>query len=194
MPEDGFDDVPHANTHESAIDCVVWWRIANGVAPGRYGPSRRVERGQVASFLVRTLHHTSRPLPVAGADRFRDDRRSVHEPAIDQLAGAGIATGFPDATFRPKRPITRGELATLLVRVLEHAGGRALAAGPDRFGDDDGSAHEANIDKAAAAGIVEGGPDGRYAPSQYVRRDQMGSFLARTLQWLDANGHLAPRP
>jgi hypothetical protein len=30
VPEDGFTDLPEGAAHEAAVDCVVWWRIAQG--------------------------------------------------------------------------------------------------------------------------------------------------------------------
>lgn len=49
------------------------------------------------------------------------------------------------------------------------------------FTDDDGSVHEANIQAIAQAGITLGCGQNRYCPSEFVRRDEMASFLARAL-------------
>jgi len=49
------------------------------------------------------------------------------------------------------------------------------------FTDDDGNAHEANIQAIAAAGITLGCGPGLYCPASIVRRDEMASFLARAL-------------
>ena len=63
---------------------------------------------------------------------------------------------------------------------------RGLALGDatqDFFTDDDGTTHEANINKMAAAGITLGcdGSGTRYCPDDDVRRDQMASFIGRGL-------------
>src|SRR3954452_21198645 len=50
VPEDGFTDVPPGAAHEDTIDCVVWWKVANGVGPGTYNPAGEVNRAQMASF------------------------------------------------------------------------------------------------------------------------------------------------
>lgn len=49
-----FDD-DGASAHEAAIDKAAGAGIAGGVAENRYAPDRQVQRGQMASFLVRTL-------------------------------------------------------------------------------------------------------------------------------------------
>lgn len=63
-------------------------------------------------------------------------------------------------------------------------------ARPD-FTDTAGNTHQTNIAKAAAAGFASGTTSTTYAPSAPVRRDQMGSFLARVLDRLSRDGHLA---
>lgn len=50
-----------------------------------------------------------------------------------------------------------------------------------RFVDDEGSFHEADINAAADRGISQGCGRFRYCPAQPVTREQMASFLARTL-------------
>jgi hypothetical protein len=57
------------------------------------------------------------------------------------------------------------------------------AAG-DHFTDDDGSAHEANINRLAEAGIVSGRSDGTYGPAAPVNRAQMATFLVRAFEYV----------
>lgn len=78
--------------------------------------------------------------------------------------------------YCPRRVLTRGEVAAFLTRALG-----LPPSDVDRFSDDDGTTHEADIDALAAAGITRGcGPD-RYCPHAPVTRAQMASFLARAL-------------
>ncbi|MEX0659942.1 MAG: hypothetical protein WD080_12490, partial [Egibacteraceae bacterium] len=53
-----------------------------------------------------------------------------------------------------------------------------------------GNTHLANIEKAATAGFALGTTPTTYGPSASVRRDQMGSFLARVLNRGMADGHV----
>jgi hypothetical protein len=79
-------------------------------------------------------------------------------------------------------------MATFLVRAYEYVSGRALPAGGDSFSDDDGTPHEANIDKIARAGFTGGAEHGAYRPGVSVKRDQMASFIARMLDLLVEEG------
>ena len=138
-------------------------------------PSDPVTRGEVASVLVGALG-----LPAAGDDYFSDDGGSAHESSINALREAGIASGCGDDRDRycPTDPVTRAELASVLVGALG-----LPAAGDDYFSDDGGSAHESSINALREAGITRGcrdGPD-RYCPSDLVTRAQLESFLVRAL-------------
>jgi hypothetical protein len=43
----------------------------------------------------------------------------THADAIHRLASMGIIGGYPDGTFRPSGNVTRGQLATMLSRLLD---------------------------------------------------------------------------
>jgi hypothetical protein len=141
----------------------------------------------MATFLTRVADAIGQPFP-AGPDAFPDDDGNVHEDAIDALAAAGIVLGRADGTVGPDDPVTRDQMASFIVRTLEALLGEELPAGSDAFTDDDGSTHEPSIDKAAAVGIAGGRAPGVYAPLDPTRRDQMTSFLARTLDVLLEQG------
>ncbi len=58
----------------------------------------------------------------------------------------------------------------------------------DYFNDDEGNAHEGNINRLAAAGITEGCTTATtFCPDDSVSRAQMASFLARALNLPKAN-------
>jgi len=40
----------------------------------------------------------------------------THREGIERAAELGLVQGFPDGTFRPEQPVTRGQLATILMR------------------------------------------------------------------------------
>jgi hypothetical protein len=59
--------------------------------------------------------------------------------------------------------------------------GAPLANTTDYFADDSGNTHELSINQLTEALVAGGSADGRYKPGAPVRRDQMASFLARSL-------------
>ncbi|CAN5689752.1 hypothetical protein BH20ACT2_BH20ACT2_19000 [soil metagenome] len=128
-----------------------------------------------------------------GPGGFSDTAGNVHGDSIATVAGAGIAAGFPDGTFRPRAPVSRGQMATFLARGYQLPPGN----GPT-FADSAGSIHEPGIRAVAAAGIALGGADGRFRPADPVTRGQMAAFLARAEElppgggpgFCDTAGHL----
>ncbi|MGA7270599.1 MAG: carboxypeptidase regulatory-like domain-containing protein [Acidimicrobiia bacterium] len=116
------------------------------------------------------------------ADFFVDvDPSSVFVGDIQWLQDSGITKGCnPPANdrFCPDEAVTRAQMASFLVRALGLTEGGDL----NRFVDDDGSVHEADIDRLAAAGITKGcnpPTNDRFCPSSDVLREQMAAFLHR---------------
>jgi hypothetical protein len=187
MPPTAFVDLV-GSMHASGARCVTWWGVADGRSRDRFDPASSVTRGQMASFVARLIERSGGDLPAAPANAFRDDQGSVHERSIDQLAELGVLKGRTDGTFAPGAIVSRAEMATFLVRAHEERSGAGLGDGGNRFSDDDGSPHEANIDRLAASGLAEGVAVARFAPGAPVQRGQAATFLARTLDLLVESG------
>ncbi len=186
-PARPFTDVDPGSVHAPGIACAAARGITKGKTMTTYDPAGTVTRGQVASFLNRFLASAGVTLP-DGPDAFGDDDGSVHEDAIDALAAAGIIKGKGPGLYAPAAAVTRGQLASLLRGAYEEVTAEALAAGPDAFGDDDGSVHEDAIDALAAAEILLGRPDGKFGINDSTRRDQLATVLTRALDGLVADG------
>jgi secreted trypsin-like serine protease len=175
-----FADVPSANPHAGAIACVSKAGLAQGLSATLYGPQQAVRRDQMASFIARFLARKGVTLPQQPGQRFSDvDSGNPHATAVNQLAALGVVSGVSGARYAPSELVTRDQMATFIVRTYQLATGQTLPAGTDVFDDDDRSAHERNINAAAAAGLVSGSGPRTYSPGAAVRRDQMASFLAR---------------
>ena len=170
-----FGDLPFRDVDDSPfLEHIIWLAetgITSGCGNDRFCPLAAVSRGQMASFLSRALGLTGGEL-----DTFDDDDGSVHELAINRIAEAGITSGCAPDRFCPTRSITRAQLASFLDRALELPG-----TGEDFFDDDDGSTHEAAINRLAAAGIASGCAVDRFCPGGVVSREQMAAFLHRAL-------------
>lgn len=189
----GFADVT-GNAHRAAVDCIVWYGIAQGTSASSYSPANPVTRDQMASFLARSMEAAGVALPPPSSQGFRDVSGNTHEARINQLAELGLARGTTATTYSPRERVQRAQMATFLVRGFELASGTSLTASRDFFADDNGSPHEDNINKAAEAGFTTGTTATAFSPGAPVRRDQMGSFIARTLNQLVADGHMTAGP
>jgi len=108
---------------------------------------------------------------------FVDDDLNTHEAFIEAIAAIGVTSGCGYETYCPGDKVTRAQMASFLTRALD-----LPPASGDYFGDDNGSAHEDNINRVAEAGITLGCGNGNYCPNDNVGRDQMASFLARAFK------------
>ncbi|MDP9406427.1 MAG: S-layer homology domain-containing protein [Actinomycetota bacterium] len=112
------------------------------------------------------------------------------------LEATGITRGVTPTQFAPDRTVTRAQMASLVVRLVDTAvalqatelnplperGGAAFTDVPA------GSTHAEAVHRLAEAGIVQGGAGGgpadRFAPDLRVNRAQMATMLAGTYAWL----------
>jgi hypothetical protein len=170
-PPSLYSDVAPQYPHASTIYELAQRGWASGYPDGTFRPAESVQRGQMATFLSRALGLTADGSP----SPFVDTSGSVHEQAIIAVWSAGVASGYPDGSFRPATSVTRGQMASFLVRAF----GIAAAGQPSTFGDISGNTHEAAIEALAAAGITGGFPDGTFRPDTAVTRGQMATFLIR---------------
>lgn len=111
------------------VDAERWWspyaeeladrEITGGcdTAPLRYCPDKTLNRGQMASFLVRAFDLELAESSAGFADV---NEGSTHEDNIDALAAAGITEGCGTNPLRycPREKVNRGQMATFLHRAL----------------------------------------------------------------------------
>jgi hypothetical protein len=166
-----------ASVHEANIELIAELGITRGCNPpanDRFCPGGLLTRGQVSAMLRRSLG-----LPATSTDHFSDDGDSIFEDDINALAEAGVAFGCTETEFCANDPLLREEMARFLVRAFEYAPSEV-----DAFGDDDGSAFEADINALAAAGVTKGcnpPANDRYCGSDTLTRAQFATFVVRAM-------------
>jgi hypothetical protein len=167
-----FTDVLHGRVHSAAIHEAAAAGVVLGRGDGTFRPADHVTRGQLASFLARSLE-----LPLRGVGSFFGDvpRGHPHGASIAALAEHGIVTGNEDGEYRPGSRVTRGQMAAMLARSYDLAPG-GTAAFTDVPSD---HVHADAIRAVADAGVALGYGDGTFRPSERVTRAQMASFLVR---------------
>lgn len=169
-----FPDVPKSNRFHDEINFLVDQQIISGYSNGSFQLKRNVTRGEAAIMIGRTLK-------LDGTKRntkFKDVPKS--HGASGYIAAAtekGIIGGYPDGTFQPNKPISRGDMAIILSR------GFGLQLGSKRDFKDVGynmKAAEA-INHMAGNYITTGYPDNTFRPNGLVTREQFAAFVARGL-------------
>lgn len=159
------------SVHEQDIARLATAGITSGCGTALYCPWAAVTRAEMATFLTRGFG-----LGATSRNYFSDDGGLVHEGAINSLAAAGVTTGCGAGRFCPAANVSRGEMATFLVRALG-----LPPASRDYFSDDGGLRTEDAANRLAEAGVTTGCAPGRFCPLGAVSREQMATFLVRAL-------------
>ena len=172
-------------THQQALDILEEEEISvgTGCTAGRDCSGEPFLRWTMAVWLTRALDGTEPP-PVEGR-RFADvDPNIWWASHVERLAELEVTQGCATGRYCPDRPVTRGQMATFLVKAFGLEPARS-----GRFVDTAGHTHEDAIDALAAANITAGCSTTplRYCPDRPVTRGQMATFVARALD-------LIPRP
>lgn len=164
---------------EGFIETASEAGLVNGCNPpdnDRFCPHRVVNRGEMAMLLDRAVD-----LPAAEADRFKDDDGHTAEPAINALAEAGVTHGCESEAFCPARPLTRGEMASLVTQTL---GWELRQINPYRYLDVEGNAHGRALFTLAGRDALEpcDPPENRrLCPDAPVTRDEAVFALSRAM-------------
>ncbi|MDI3330017.1 MAG: S-layer homology domain-containing protein [Micrococcus sp.] len=107
-----FRDVPVGGAYFTAVSWMEEKGYSAGYANGTFDRTRSISRGELASFLYRMsgqAHRTSAYSPYSDMSP-----QSAFFTAAAWLESTGMISGYTDRSFRPNRPVTRGEAATFL--------------------------------------------------------------------------------
>jgi hypothetical protein len=153
---------------------TFWQYTSNGSVPGITG---RVDLDRFAGAdVTAVLISPTEGIATIPKPPFTDIAGSKFAGDIAWLYAEGITSGCSKTKYCPSGAVTRGQMAAFISRALD-----LPKTSKDYFDDDDGTNHEADINRLAKAGLTSGCGTRRYCPSGTVSRAQMATFLARVL-------------
>jgi hypothetical protein len=107
-----FRDVPVGGAYFTAVSWMRDKGYSAGYADGTFDRNRSISRGELASFLYRMSGKTYRRTAYSPYSDMAP--QSAFFTAAAWLESTGMISGYTDKSFRPTRPVTRGEAATFL--------------------------------------------------------------------------------
>lgn len=111
-----YSDVDQAKWYADPIRIASTHGIVNGISAKKFAPERLVNRGEIATMIVRAFDQS---LPyVYDAGEFKDVPNYFAKPYIEKAGQAGIVTGVTDKMFKPYAPAKRAEAIVMLNRAL----------------------------------------------------------------------------
>ena len=167
---------PAEPAHLNTADHEAYIQGNNGL----FRPEASLSRAEAVTMLARlSVDWDGNPLytGAAGTGGFSDvSRGDWYAPYVAFAQKYGIASGYPDGTFRPEQPVSRAELVKLIAAYFEVTGG--TAAFPDVA-----ASYWASdvISFAAQQGWVSGYPDGTFRPDAPVGRAEAVKILNHAL-------------
>lgn len=205
FPENTFSDVQRSDWFAEAVDCMQATEIMKGVGDNRFDPYGSVTRAMVATVLYRMAADETGNLPdVSGkANPFQDvsnaDSNWYRDPVKWAFAN-GIVKGTSESTFAPEAPISRQDMATMIVRfmlsVSEDSSSildEITAADPDgsvilqtlrsEFSDADSISGYARLNVAICklGGIMKGDAVGTFRPQATLTRAECAQIFLNFL-------------
>ena len=169
----GFSDLSEGHWAYPYIMYLVEIGILNGISDTEFAPDENVTREQFAKMLVSALSIYDEKAVCNFPDLASD---SWSYKYVASAAQAGIILGYDDGTFGPYKNVSRQEMAAMVVRTgieLEEKSSPTVFTDSEEIGE---WASEA-VKKMQRAGIINGMPDGSFAPNDSATRAQAARII-----------------
>lgn len=115
-PSAGFTDVPgEGNWAHAGIDYCVANGLMSGVGSGRFAPKMTTTRAQI----VQILYNLKGEPKVSGTMPFTDLTQNWYKDAVLWAYQTGVVSGTSATTFAPDLPVTREQIAVILMGYAE---------------------------------------------------------------------------
>ena len=181
-PSAGFTDVPgEGNWAHAGIDYCVANGLMSGVGGNLFAPKMTTTRAQI----VQILYNLEGEPKVSGTMPFTDLTQNWYKDAVLWAYQTGVVSGTSATTFAPDLPVTREQIAVILMGYAEKVLGVTrtwtpadLSVFPDA-GSVSGWAKDALAD-AVALGLISGASNGGVtylSPKGSATREQVATIL-----------------
>ncbi|AYO31419.1 hypothetical protein D2962_13155 [Biomaibacter acetigenes] len=167
------------------IELMAAKHIIKGVSQNEFAPERSITRAEFTALIARALN-----IKEQGAQsNFIDvSDEAWYKDAVMGAARAGIISGVDASHFAPEKKITRQEMAVIIVKAYSYVTGKKLSdiytTSEVKFRDEGAvnSWARSYVRLADALGLMNGNPDGTFAPGDSATRAQAAVIIKRMLE------------
>lgn len=161
--------------------------IVEGRTATKFEPDMSITRGEFATYIAKGLGLSG---DKAAAAKFKDvNTNTAMGTYIGAASKAGIAAGNTDGNFKPNSPITRQEMAVMMMRAASVAGltvqlPQSAAAYLQKYKDRGkiGTWAQADVAKSVYIGVISGKTATTLSPQTNATRAEGTVMLMRLLQ------------
>lgn len=174
-PAQAATDLPASHGFYDEMTYLVDKGVISGYGDGTIQPDKIVTRAEAAIMIGKLKNFDGTQTTTSFRDVYKSQKASGYIAAVHN---ANYIKGYPDGTFKPDEPITRGDMAMILDRVFN-----IIHIGRTPFSDvsENMKAHDA-ISAMVTGSIAAGYSDGTFRPKQSITRGQLSAFLSRALE------------
>ncbi|MET3291754.1 UNVERIFIED_CONTAM: hypothetical protein ABID98_004324 [Brevibacillus sp. OAP136] len=175
---DTFSDLQGvAPDRKAAISRAVQLGLIQGAPNGHFRPTDKLTRQELAVLLVQALK-----LPLAEESTHYSDvnPKGWGSRYIEAVRVAGVMQGNGNGTFRPNAPVTREELAVLLIRASQQPLSSQTDSMPATDWGSVASWAQSYVRTALNTGSMKAS-DGRFLPHKAVAREEIAEMMLSTL-------------
>ena len=174
---DIFIDVAPNAWYKDTVQYAYAGGLMTGVSADAFAPEQTTTRAMIVSILARLEGVES-----AQAAGFADVNDEWYATAVNWAANVGVVNGYEDNTFRPNQPITREQLAAILMNYSAYKGQDVSArADLDNYTDQPSAWATETMSWAVAEGLISGVTADQLQPQGNATRAQVAAILQRFL-------------
>ena len=181
-----YQDIPSGSALAGEVQKAVDYGLMNGYSAENFGYADPMTRAQFVTVLDRMLLPQGNDETLIGhiTPAMQVDYQTVkaYYDSIDAAAEHDWVD--TDQPFRPSDPITRGEMAEILVRALGLKGAAKLAESASTLPFTDVAEGRGYIAVAYAIGMTKGTSDTTFSPDATATRAQAAAMLVRIYEKL----------
>lgn len=162
---------------KNSIDYVVEKGYFVGTSAKSFSPNKPITRGEFVTVLGRMLGVNTNDYK---NNNFKDVKSTdFYAPFVSWAEKTGITKGVGKSKFAPNRPITRQEMAVMIVKFLEISGKDFKKDANTKFNDKEKIASWAKnaVDELAKMGIINGNDKANFDPNSKLSRAQVAQVL-----------------
>lgn len=172
------------NTIQSWVDKG----LIKGYADGTFQPDQNITRAEFITLVNRAFDYKE-STTISYTDV---NQNAWYASAVAIAVKAGYFSGYPDGTMKPNNPISREEVATIIMKI-SNLESDLLAA--NAYTDAASlSWSKGAVGAVLEAGIMKGYPDGSFGPQKLIARGEATVSLDREMNYVAGPITAPPSP